>query len=109
MRQEAAVEAIAKSNPKDACKSDLRHNGKNLNEKDNKNRSVAELHHAEGKPLCDSAGKQAGAEEDDDEFAPHSLERKQKAEVRKFSCGKHHIVQRHAVDHHPRGNKGKEK
>ena len=109
MRQEIAVKAIAKLHPKDTRKADLRHNGKNLNEENHENGSVPELHDTKRKPFCDSAGKQIGAEENNDKFAPHPLKRKQKAEVCKFTCGKHHIVERHAVDHHPRGNKGKEK
>lgn len=92
MRQEVAVEAIAKSNPKDACKSDLCHNGENPNEKDNKNRSVAELHHTEGKVLCDSAGEQIGAEEDDDKFAPHFPKDERKGAVCEGGAGKHRVV-----------------
>lgn len=109
MRQEIAVKAIAKMHPKDARKADLRHYGKNLDKENDENGSVPKLHHAEGKVLCNPARKQIGAEENDDKFTPHPLEGKQKAEIRKFACGKQHVVQRHAVDHHPRGNKGKEK
>lgn len=106
MGDKLAVKAVPMPDAQNAGQRDLRDHGEGLDGEDDRNRAVAGLHHPEGEVLGHMAGDKIGAQEDEDEFRPHSLQGNEKGCIYKGAGRQHGVVKCHDVHHDPRSDGG---